>query len=90
MTSVYNSEGLFLGRAVTSLSEGPTKACNPKREPYGTMGQYFPSQALDEFQRDMANAKPVYGLRTVFHEEFGRVEQALVAGIGGDLIWING
>ena len=89
MASAYDANGNFIGTIVDNLTDGPTIECNPKREPYGTMGKYFPSHAIDDFQRMMANNRLVYGLRTVYHRIHGTVEQALVNGIGDDLVWIN-
>lgn len=86
MPSVYDEDGRFLGQHVENLTDGPTDEL--MGEPYGTMGQVAPARGVDQFQNDMWNARPYYGLRIVWHRQFGTVEQALVMSIGG-LAWMN-
>ena len=89
MASAYDENGNFIGTLVDNLTDGPTIECNPKRQAFGKMGQYYRSQAICDFQRSAADSRLVYGLRTVYHRAYGIVEQALVNGIGDDLVWIN-
>lgn len=86
MASQYDEDGKFLGQRVENLTDGPTEEL--RGEPYGTMGKVSPATGVDEFQNDIWNSRPYFGLRKVWHREHGTVEQALVESIGG-LAWMN-
>ena len=85
MTSAYDENGRFLGMRVDQLTDGPIPN---EKIPYGTMKDIDPAQGINQFQNDLHNAIPYYGIRTVFHEIHGTVKQVLVMAIGG-LAWTN-
>lgn len=90
MASCYDEKSLFIGEFVENLTNGPTNECNPNKIPFGKIGAIFPSTNLDPFQKEIADSRPYYGVRTVWHHEHGTVEQVLVEDIlGEDLVWIN-
>lgn len=86
MSSVYDNNDKFLGQRVENLTDGPTDEL--MGFPYGTLGKVAPARGVCEFQNDIYDAIPYYGLRTVYHRVYGTVKQALVMSIGS-LAWIN-